>query len=62
MEGLCTFGGGEETTNRVFQDSSFSGFIYRSDFRRGEIKNFKQEKKRKESPGPLPPLEVSVRV
>ena len=28
---------------QVFQDSS------RSDFRRGEIKNFKQEKKRKES-------------
>ena len=32
----------------------------RSDFSRGEITNFKQVKKRKESPGPLPPLEVSV--
>ena len=34
----------------------------RSDFRRGEIKNFKHEKKRKEPPGPLPPLELSVRL
>ena len=33
-----------------------------SDFRTGEIKNLKQEKKRKESQGPLSPSEVSVRL
>ena len=56
MESLWTFLGGEETASRVFRIQG------RSDFRRGEITNFKQENKGKEPPGPLPPLEVAVRL
>ena len=54
MESVWTFWAGEKLPAEFFRIQG------RSDFRRGEITNFKQEKKRKESPGPLPPLEVSI--